>query len=225
MLDGFSKNPFLLPWVEMAGEHIHQLFSFISTLQNMLVWMSLMVFLPVGSFVFALSDHLWLNNQWLNWSLFPKDTFYLSNLHRLFNCCSHLNCQCDVNGLLCSVAMWDVSLGRPCIQHIASHSRCINTVSDFIALLHSSSPISSICYTEATIYVIPFELKWGTQVVERWSLKERLEHSRIAIQRTLFPLPPWTRGTFLQCEKCSAFRLQYHPKINSFAQEEMTRKW
>ncbi|CAK9202868.1 unnamed protein product [Sphagnum troendelagicum] len=27
-----------------------------------------------------------------------------------------------------SVAMWDVSLGQPCIQHIASHSRCINTV-------------------------------------------------------------------------------------------------
>ncbi len=166
MLDGFSKNPFLLLWVEMAGEHIHQHFLFISTLWNMLVWMSLMVFLPVGSFVFALSDHQWLNNQWLNPSWSPKDTFYLSNLHRLFNCCSHLNCQCDVNGLLCSVAMWDVSLGQPCIQHIASHSRCINTVSDFITRWHSSSPISSICYTEATIYLIPLELKWGTQVVK-----------------------------------------------------------
>ncbi len=141
MLDGFSKNPFLLPWVEMAGEHIHQHFSLISTLWNMLVWMSLMVFLLVQSCVLALSDHQWLNNQWLNRSWSAKDTFYLFNLHRLFNCCSHLNCQCNVNALLCSVAMWDVSLGQPCIQHIASHSRCINTVSDFITLWHSSSPI------------------------------------------------------------------------------------
>lgn len=27
-----------------------------------------------------------------------------------------------------SVAMWNPSLGQPCVQHIASHSRCINTV-------------------------------------------------------------------------------------------------
>ncbi|KAG0483375.1 hypothetical protein HPP92_011459 [Vanilla planifolia] len=27
-----------------------------------------------------------------------------------------------------SLAMWDVTLGKPCIRHLASHTRCVNTV-------------------------------------------------------------------------------------------------
>ncbi|XP_020586908.1 uncharacterized protein LOC110029125 [Phalaenopsis equestris] len=27
-----------------------------------------------------------------------------------------------------SVAMWDVNLGKPCVRHLASHSRCVNTI-------------------------------------------------------------------------------------------------
>lgn len=27
-----------------------------------------------------------------------------------------------------SLAMWDVTLGKPCVRHIISHARCANTV-------------------------------------------------------------------------------------------------
>jgi hypothetical protein len=29
----------------------------------------------------------------------------------------------------CSVGMWDVTLGQPCVRHIATHTRCANAVS------------------------------------------------------------------------------------------------
>jgi len=54
---------------------------------------------------------------------------YISKVgSQLLSCLSSFAHSNEFSVNVCSVTIWDPSLGQPCVRQISSHSRCINTV-------------------------------------------------------------------------------------------------